>query len=59
MIYVDDLSSDWDLPRVMTPSMHALAQRGVRFSRAYAGHAVCSPSRAFARSRALGLFLSD
>ena len=46
VIYIDDLSSDWDLPCVMTPNMHALAQRGVRFSRAYAGHAVCSPSRA-------------
>jgi len=46
VIYVDDLSSAWELPSVMTPNMHALAQRGVRFSRAYAGHALCSPSRA-------------
>jgi len=46
VIYIDDLSSAWELPAVMTPNLHALAQRGVSFSRAYAGHSLCSPSRA-------------
>jgi arylsulfatase A-like enzyme len=45
VLYVDDLSSAWELPTVDAPNLHALADRGVRFSRAYASHPLCIPSR--------------
>jgi arylsulfatase A-like enzyme len=32
-------------PRAHTPNIDALAERGVRFTNAYAQHSVCSPSR--------------
>jgi arylsulfatase A-like enzyme len=47
LIVVDDLNvrvGAWDAP-VETPSIDRLAARGVRFDRAYAQVAMCSPSR--------------
>jgi iduronate 2-sulfatase len=46
VIYADDLNASIDLPTVSTPNLDALAQRGVRFERAYAAHPMCNPSRA-------------
>jgi iduronate 2-sulfatase len=44
-LYVDDLNTDIDLPSVGTPNIDLLADRGVRFTSAYASHSVCNPSR--------------
>ena len=45
VLYVDDLNSSWELPVVVAPNLHQLALQGVRFSRAYASHPLCIPSR--------------
>ncbi len=45
VLYIDDMNTDIDLPNVHATHIDALAASGVRFSRAYAGHSVCSPSR--------------
>lgn len=45
VVYVDDLDSCWELPAVVAPNLHALAGQGVRFSRTYASHPLCIPSR--------------
>ncbi|HZM00147.1 MAG TPA: sulfatase-like hydrolase/transferase [Planctomycetota bacterium] len=45
VIYVDDLNSAWELQTVNAPNLRELAGRGVRFSRAYASHPLCAPSR--------------
>jgi uncharacterized sulfatase len=46
VIYVDDMNADIELATVAVPNIDALAQRGVRFLRAYPAHPLCTPSRA-------------
>lgn len=48
MIVIDDLRTElhtYGVDAVQTPHLDALAQRGVRFNRAYCQYPVCNPSR--------------
>jgi uncharacterized sulfatase len=48
-LVADDLNDDigaWGHPIVQTPNLDLLAERGVRFMRAYTQYALCNPSRA-------------
>lgn len=43
---VSTYTEGWSAAGVPTPNIDAIARDGVRFERGYAGHAICSPSRA-------------